>query len=292
MTQYFGGCDLGSTTGKAVILGPNGMVGSAVIPAMPDPVDTAQTVFALACRSVEGLEDHTGLATVVGTGYGRAEVAFADENLSEITCHAVGVRFLHPEIRTIVDIGGQDVKAIALNEDGSVRDFAMNDKCAAGTGRFLENMARILHVSIEELSDLSLEAKRVVPITSQCSVFAETEVISLLNRRTPRADIAAGLNLSICRRIFGLVRRAGMVEKVTITGGSAKNAGLLKALAETFRVDLAPLQADPQIMGALGAAVLAKERATRKIEPRSTKQKHRFGLGRSKRSVTSTSVAG
>lgn len=258
MGKYYGGVDLGSTTGKAVILDDNRIVASAIVSSRPDPTETAKLVIAEACAKVPGLSGYEALDCVVGTGYGRNEVSFAKANLSEISCHALGVHFLHPEVKTVVDIGGQDVKAISLNPDGSVLDFAMNDKCAAGTGRFLESIARILHLSLDELSEQSLKSTQDVAITSQCSVFAETEVISLINRRTPLPDIAAGLNASICRRIFVLVRRVGLKEGVTVTGGAAKNKGLLKALSASLGVPLVALREDPQLMGALGAAVAAK----------------------------------
>lgn len=260
MSKYYGGCDVGSTTGKAVILMDGKIVGRAIIPSFIDPVETATTVLKEACSQVEGLNGIEGLDFLVGTGYGRTEVPFARENISEITCHGVGAHYINSTIRTIIDIGGQDVKAISLNEDGTVREFAMNDKCAAGTGRFFESMARIFKMSLDELSELSLDAKKVIPITSQCSVFAETEVISLLNSRTPPADIASGINASICKRVFGLARRAGVSPGVTVTGGCAKNRGLLKSLGAILRVDIEPLSDDPQLMGALGAAVLASRR--------------------------------
>lgn len=257
MSNYYAGVDLGSTTGKAVILNDGKIVASAIVSSRPDPTETARLVIGEACAKVPGLGGPQALECVVGTGYGRNEVSFAKANLSEISCHALGVHFLHPEVKTVVDIGGQDVKAISLNADGSVLDFAMNDKCAAGTGRFLESIARILHLSLDELSEQSLKSTQEVAITSQCSVFAETEVISLINRRTPLPDIAAGLNASICRRIFVLVRRVGLKEGVTVTGGAAKNLGLLKALSESLKTPLVTLRADPQLMGALGAAVAA-----------------------------------
>lgn len=258
MGKYYGGVDLGSTTGKAVILDDNGIVASAIVSSRPDPTETAKLVISEACAKIPGLSGYEALDCVVGTGYGRNEVSFAKANLSEISCHALGVHYLHPEVKTVVDIGGQDVKAISLNPDGSVLDFAMNDKCAAGTGRFLESIARILHLSLDDLSEQSLKSTQDVAITSQCSVFAETEVISLINRRTPLPDIAAGLNASICRRIFVLVRRVGLKEGVTVTGGAAKNKGLLKALSASLGVPLVTLREDPQLMGALGAAVAAK----------------------------------
>ena len=171
----------------------------------------------------------------------------------------MGAFFCDSSIKSIVDIGGQDVKAISLNEDGTVRDFAMNDKCAAGTGRFFESMARIFQLSLDEMSGLAVNATKVEPITTQCSVFAETEVISLLNSRVPAENIAACINHSISKRVFGLARKAGIIPSVTVTGGCAKNPQLVKTLAKTLRSKMVSLDVDPQLMGALGAAVYAKK---------------------------------
>ena len=258
MAEYYGGCDVGSTTGKAVILDAGGtVVASALLKSKIDPEETAREALEKAIADVSGLDRIEDLARLVGTGYGRTEVPFAHENISEITCHGVGAHHCDAGVRTIVDIGGQDIKAIALHDDGTVREFAMNDKCAAGTGRFFEAMSRTFDMSIEEFAVLSLDARRAIPVTAQCSVFAETEVISLISKRNPPADIAAGIQLAVAKRVFTLARRVGVRDKVTVTGGCAKNPGLLKALARVLRADIAPLENDPQLMGALGAAMLA-----------------------------------
>ncbi len=262
MQRFFGGCDVGSTTGKAVIFGENGAVSSSLIKSKIDPVETAEIVLQEACSRLRELGGVKDLVYLVGTGYGRNEVPFADENISEITCHGVGAHFCDPGIRTIIDIGGQDMKAIALNENGTVREFAMNDKCAAGTGRFYEAMSRTFEMSLEEFSELSLKAKNVIPVSSQCSVFAETEVTSLVSRRNPPPDIAAGIQTAVAKRVFSLARRVGVQPKVTVTGGCAKNRGLLKILNKILRMEVVPLSMDPQLMGAVGAAVLAKQKGT------------------------------
>jgi len=262
--NYYAGCDIGSTTGKAVVLDENGMVSSAVIPAEIDPEETARQVLSKACENITGLTGTSDFAYLVGTGYGRNEVPFADYNISEISCHAVGVHYCDPEIKTIVDIGGQDVKGISVNDDGSVLEFAMNDKCAAGTGRFLEMMSRLFRMDLQEFSELSLEAKKIIPVTSQCSVFAETEVISLLAKRKSPAEIAAGIQASVAKRSFTLLKRVGTRPKVTVTGGCYKNKGLLAALQKRLRMDITPLSIDPQVMGALGAAILARKNNTNK----------------------------
>lgn len=257
MPRFYGGCDLGSTTGKAVIFADNKIVASALIRSKIDPVETGKEVLDLAVGQVDGLDKVEDLACLVGTGYGRNEVVFANENVSEITCHAVGAHFCDNNIRTILDIGGQDVKAIALTKEGSVLEFAMNDKCAAGTGRFFEAVVRTFDVSLEEFSELSLKAKKVVPVTSQCTVFAESEIVSLLYKRNSPADIAAGVQMSVAKRVFTLARRVGIVPKITITGGCSKSKGLIKALEKVLRTKITILPIDPQMIGALGAAILA-----------------------------------
>lgn len=260
--KYFGGCDVGSTTGKAVILDGSGIVAAAIVPSEIDPLETARLAMGKALESLNGggvrVED---LAYLVGTGYGRNEVQFANENVSEISCHAAGVHSCDQSIKTIVDIGGQDMKGIAVNDDGSVLEFVMNDKCAAGTGRFFEAMSRVFRMDLEEFSKLSLSAKKSIPVTAQCSVFAESEVISLLARRNSPAEIAAGIQGAVGKRCFTLLKRVGIRPSVTVTGGCAKNAGLLRELKKILNVDIASLPVDPQLMGALGAAVIARRKA-------------------------------
>jgi (R)-2-hydroxyacyl-CoA dehydratese activating ATPase len=259
--KYYGGCDIGSTTGKAVILDENGTIAASVImPSEIDPEETSRIVMERACAMIEGLKGSSDLAYLVGTGYGRNEVPFANENISEISCHAMGVFSCDRGIKTIVDIGGQDLKGIAVAEDGSVLEFAMNDKCAAGTGRFFEAMSRVFRMSLDDFSRLSLNARKAIPVTAQCSVFAESEVISLLAKKQPPAEIAAGIQTSVAKRCFTLLKRIGIREKLTVTGGCAKNAGLMKALGALLGIEIAPLVVDPQLMGALGAAVLACRR--------------------------------
>jgi len=259
MSKFYGGCDIGSTTGKAVILEDDRIVGTAIVDSTFDPVKTAQQAFEAALENIDGLNSCEDLDYLIGTGYGRSEVPFANENISEISCHAMGAFFCDPSIKTIVDIGGQDVKAIALNNDGTVKDFAMNDKCAAGTGRFFESMAKILQMSLDDMSDLAAKATKIEPITTQCSVFAETEVISLINSRVPPENIAAGINHAISKRVFGMARKAGITPNTTVTGGCAKNQHLIKALEKTLRTPITQLETDPQLMGALGAAVYARK---------------------------------
>lgn len=225
-----------------------------------NPVLSAQDALDEAVAQVEGLESPKELAYLIGTGYGRNKVPFADENISEISCHAMGVHVTDPNVKAIIDIGGQDVKGIAIDSDGTVLNFAMNDKCAAGTGRFYESMARAFEMSLEEFSGLSLSAKNVIPITSQCAVFAESEVISLVGEGKPMDEIAAGIQLSVAKRCFVMAKKAGVVDSVTLTGGCAKNEGLKRAIEKVLKIKVVDLKTDPQLMGALGAAEYARQK--------------------------------
>ena len=264
MPRFYAGCDVGSTTGKAVILRDSTIVGRAIVPSRIDPEATALEAMEKAISGVANLDSLDDLSYLVGTGYGRNEVPFADENISEITCHGVGAHHCDSEVRTVIDIGGQDVKAISLNDDGSVREFVMNDKCAAGTGRFFEAMGRIFRMELEEFSKLSLDAKKIIPITAQCSVFAETEVVSLISKRHPPQDIAAGVQNAVAKRVFSLARRVGVRPKTVISGGCAKNLGLAAVLSKVLRTEISSVTVDAQLIGALGAAVIAKRRANGK----------------------------
>lgn len=179
-----------------------------------------------AIAKVNDINDAKDLAYLIGTGYGRNKVPFADENISEISCHAMGVHVTDPTIKAIIDIGGQDVKGIAVDKDGTVKNFAMNDKCAAGTGRFYEAMANAFEMSLPEFSKLSLDSKNPIPITAQCTVFAESEVISLVGEGKPMADIAAGIQLAVAKRCFVMAKKAGATDSITLTGGCAKTRDL------------------------------------------------------------------
>ena len=255
MSKYFGGCDVGSTYGKCVILDENGTIcGSAIVRSRINPVQTANEALEAAAKDIEGLKDVRELTYLVGTGYGRNKVPFADENISEISCHAMGVHVTDPEVTGIIDIGGQDVKGIAVDKDGTVKTFAMNDKCAAGTGKFYETMARAFEMSLDEFSRLSLSAKNVIPITAQCAVFAESEVISLVGDGKPKEDIAAGLQMSIAKRCLVMAKEAGTQGHITLTGGCAKNEGLKKAIEHVLKIKVEERKTHPQLMGALGAA--------------------------------------
>ena len=258
--KYFGGCDVGSTYTKAVILDENGKIcADTTIRSKINSEISAKLAMEEVLNKV-GLKSSEELAYLIGTGYGRNKVPFADENISEISCHAMGVHVTDPAVTGIIDIGGQDVKGIAVDKDGTVKNFAMNDKCAAGTGKFYEAMARAFEMSLEDFSNLSLSAKNVIPITAQCTVFAESEVISLVGEGKPQDEIAAGLQMAIAKRCFVMAKKAGTDGKITLTGGCAKNAGLKQAIEKVLKIKVAELSTDPQLMGALGAAEFARQK--------------------------------
>ncbi len=254
------GCDLGSATGKVVLMEGEDILSWAVVRATASPEKTALAAMDEAIRKA-GFSSMEDVQYVVATGYGRMRVPFLKENISEITCHARGAHWLCPEVRTVVDVGGQDCKVISLNDRGKVLEFAMNDKCAAGTGRFFEAMARGLDCSLERLAQLSLESDTPATITKQCSVFAESEVVTLINNGVNPADIAAGVHDSIAARLYGMIYRVGLIPQVVLTGGCANNQGLIRAMEKRMGITIMNLSVNPQIAGALGAALLAREHA-------------------------------
>ena len=262
--MYFIGCDLGSTTGKVVLLESLGdavdscrIVSWALEPSGFSPEETADLAINRACEQAGISRDQ--VAGFCCTGYGREHVSAIPYNVSEISCHGKSASFLLPSARTIIDVGGQDVKVIALGKTGKVVDFAMNDKCAAGTGKFFEAMARTLRCTVEELGEMSLQSVAPVSISSTCSVFAESEVISHINKGVDRCEIAGGIHESIARRLMAIVNRVGLTEDVVLTGGCAKNKGLRVALEKMIKVELTEIPCDPQINGALGAALYARD---------------------------------
>ena len=258
--KYYGGCDVGSTYTKAVILDENGkMVADTTIRSKINSEQSAIAAMEEVCKQA-GLKDSKELAYLIGTGYGRNKVPFADENISEISCHAMGVHVTNP----IIDIGGQDVKGISIDTDGTVKNFAMNDKCAAGTGRFFEAMARSFELSLPEFSKLSLTAKNVIPITAQCTVFAESEVITLVGEGKATDEIAAGIEMAVAKRCFVMAKKAGATDSITLTGGCAKNDGLKEAIEHVLKLKVVELKTDPQLMGALGAAEYARQKGMAK----------------------------
>ncbi len=247
------GIDIGSITSKVVILRDGIVSGSKVGFTGYNSERAGVSVFNALVDEL-GLS-HDGIDSVVATGYGRNSVPFADKTFTEILCHAAGAFYQNREIRTIIDIGGQDSKVISLNPDGSVKDFAMNDKCAAGTGRFLEVIARALETDLENFSQLSMKSENPAAISTTCTVFAESEVISLIAKGAKREDIIAGIHESVASRVSSMVYRVGLTLPVMMTGGVAKNAGLVNAIGKKLNVEIL-VHDSAQINGALGAALL------------------------------------
>ena len=263
--KYFGGCDVGSTYTKCVILDENGkMVANTTIRSKINSEVSATMAMEETVAQVPELQSAKDLTYLIGTGYGRNKVPFADENISEISCHAMGVHVTNPAVKAIIDIGGQDMKGISIDTDGTVKNFAMNDKCAAGTGRFYEAMANAFEMTLPEFSQLSLTAKNVIPITAQCTVFAESEVITLVGEGKPMDEIAAGIQMAVAKRCFVMSKKAGATDSITLTGGCAKNAGLKKAIEHVLKLKVIDLDIDPQLMGALGAAEYARQKGLAK----------------------------
>lgn len=259
--MYVMGIDSGSTSTNAVIMDENRKIKAFSV------VRTGAKSGVSADRVLQEVLEKAGLTReeitwIVSTGYGRVSISFADENVTEISCHGKGAHYFNPSIRTILDIGGQDSKAIRLNENGEVKDFVMNDKCAAGTGRFLEMIARTLEVSLDELGAIALTSKEKIEITSMCSVFAESEVISLIANNKEKADIADGVCRAIANKASGLLRRVGMEPEFMMTGGVAKNPGVVRAVEEKIGAKLYICE-EPEIVGAAGAALYALEKMGR-----------------------------
>lgn len=251
------GCDVGSLATKAVILNQKTLLAQCVVPSLADPAESARRAMdsALASSGLR-LED---VSFCVGTGYGRERIPFVSKTVSEIACHAKGALWLLPTIRTVIDIGGQDCKAIRVDERGNVAKFITNDKCAAGTGRFLEVMAKILGVSLEELGTLKPGPGEPIQLASTCTVWAQAEVIHHLNARKSKADIASAVNRAMAGRVAILAKGVGVERDLCMTGGVAKNQGVVSALEQLLGVTVRRLRLDPQIIGALGAAIIARE---------------------------------
>jgi predicted CoA-substrate-specific enzyme activase len=255
-TRYTMGIDIGSTASKCVILqnaADAKIVGKALIPFGAGTSGPARVIEQALSDCGYRRED---MAYVLATGYGRNSIEMANFEMSELSCHAFGAHFLFPGVRTVIDIGGQDVKVLRVGEGGLLETFVMNEKCAAGTGRFLEVMARVLEVKLEDLASMSERSTQRVDISSTCTVFAESEVISQLAQNKDRCDIVNGIHRSVAGRVAGLARRVGVVQDVVMTGGVAQNFGVLSALERELKAEIktSPLS---QYVGALGAALLA-----------------------------------
>jgi len=264
------GIDVGSLTTEAALLevagngAPLRLLGQGMVMTGHDARGAAEAALAAALAQA-GL-GRGDVLRLVATGYGRIAVAGADQRVTEITCHARGARLLLPATRTVIDIGGQDSKVIVLDDGGRVVDFAMNDKCAAGTGRFLEVMAAALGVALDDMGRRDAAAHGAVSISSMCTVFAESEVVSLIAAQEPRDAIIRGLHEAVAERTAALCARAGGAPPVAMTGGVAKNAGVVRALEARLKTRLL-IPPDPQMAGAIGAALAAADAAAGPTRP-------------------------
>jgi predicted CoA-substrate-specific enzyme activase len=255
LTSYFVGIDIGSTMTKVVILN-EGIIASIIGPTGPEHRRLANQVMDEALK--KAALSFPAITYIVSTGYGRINVPFADKQFTEITCHAKGIASLFPKAKTIIDVGGQDVKGIKIDSNGKMIDFAMNDKCAAGTGRFIEVIADSLGVPLDKVGSLSLQSKNPAKISNICTIWAQQEVAASLAEGVPIFDLLAGVHRSLADRIIRMVNRLKVEEAIVVTGGGGKNKGLLKALSEQLGYQIL-VPEEPLITGALGAALLGKE---------------------------------
>lgn len=255
--KYTMGIDVGSTASKCVIIKDGKEItATSLVHAGAGSSGPARAIKEVLEKA--GLQE-SDLSYVLATGYGRHQLSIAGSQMSELSCHARGAYELFPDVHTVIDIGGQDAKVLRISDQGNLDNFVMNDKCAAGTGRFLEVMARILEVDISQMAELSKQSTKKVDISSTCTVFAESEVISQLAGGSDKCDILNGIHRSVAGRVSGLVRRVGTVNTVVMTGGVAQNSGVREALEEELKTTIvtSPLA---QYAGALGAALFAYQK--------------------------------
>jgi len=256
--MYAAGIDVGSTQTKAVLMDTaRGVVARTLIPTGANVKQAGQR--ALDAIVAEAGPPRQSVGYVVGTGYGRYKIEAGDAQVTEISCHARGAQMVFPLTRTVIDMGGQDTKAIKVGPEGNVLDFCMNDKCAAGTGRFLAAAADVLGLTLDEIGDISLRGTRPIRLTSVCTVFVESDIMSYMAQKKKVEDILAGVHQAIATRTISLVRRTGVEQEITFTGGVARNIGMVRALEEKLgsRVNVGP---DSHYMGALGAALFAADK--------------------------------
>jgi predicted CoA-substrate-specific enzyme activase len=255
MSHYFAGIDIGSTMTKAVIL-EREIIAQLIGPTGPEQRRLANRVMEEALR-LAGIPFES-ISCIVSTGYGRINVPFADKQVTEISCHAKGISCLFPQARTVIDVGGQDSKAIKINASGKPTDFIMNDRCAAGSGRFIEVIADTLGLKLEEMGETSLKSRNPAQISNICTIWAQQEVASRLAEGVPVPDLVAGVHKSLAERVARMVNRLKVQKEVVLTGGGAKNAGFVQALSLQLGCELL-IPSEPLITGALGAALLGKE---------------------------------
>lgn len=251
---YTMGIDIGSTSSKCVILKDGKEIVSEGVVNLGAGTKGAD-------RVIEEVTNKLGIKfedinVIVSTGYGRNSYEGAAKTMSELSCHARGGAFIFGDVRTIIDIGGQDIKVLKLSDKGQLTNFLMNDKCAAGTGRFLEVMAGVLDVKLDQMGDLDKESTEKTPISSTCTVFAESEVISCMAKKIPVPNIIRGIHASVATRVAGLAKRGGLTNPVAMTGGVTKNSGIVRALCEELDTEI-KISPDSQMAGAIGAALYA-----------------------------------
>jgi predicted CoA-substrate-specific enzyme activase len=263
--NYAGGVDVGSTQTKAVIVDTDGtIVGRSLIETGADVTKAAEVAYELALA--ESIAEDADVGYVIGTGYGRYKVTFGDRQVTEISCHGRGAAHMFPGTKTVLDMGGQDSKAIRIQPNGEIVDFCMNDKCAAGTGRFLGAASDALEIPLDDLGPTALDSEKPVRISTTCTVFAEAEVLSWLGKGKKIEDILWGVHQSIAARSFGLLRRVGIEDEITFSGGVARNVGMIKAMEEKLERSL-NVSEESHYMGALGAALYALD-SVKAGEPR------------------------
>ncbi len=251
------GIDCGAKNIKVVILKDEKIVGKSMAPAGMDTVSVSETAYITALK--EAGVNRDDVEKVVSTGAGKKELKFKNDVVTEVGADARGIHHLYPDVRTIIDVGAEEGRAIKVDKKGKVVDFAINEKCAAGAGAFTESMARALEVSLEELGELSLKSTQAIPMNAQCAVFAESEVVSLVHKKIPKPDMARAIHDAIADRITSMVRRVGIEEKIVIIGGVSKNVGFIKSLKEDLETDII-LPNDPEYVGAIGAAYVATDK--------------------------------
>lgn len=262
---YTAGVDVGSTQTKAVIINEDKeIVGRSLIDTGANVMAAAEKSFSMALK--EGNVGEEEVEYVIGTGYGRYKVTFGNKQVTEISCHGRGAAQMFPGTKTVIDMGGQDSKAIKVGANGDIDDFCMNDKCAAGTGRFLGAASMVLDIPLGDLGEVSLQSEKPVRISTTCTVFAESEVLAWLGKGKKVEDILWGVHLSIAARSIGLLRRIGVEEQVTFTGGVAKNTGMVKALEDGLGMKI-NVSDDSHYMGALGAALFALDHVLAHRQP-------------------------
>jgi predicted CoA-substrate-specific enzyme activase len=252
------GCDLGTVAAKVVILEDEEILASEVLPYRSLPRQVAEEIIEKALASAEVSAERIDYC--VSTGFGKRAVSFANAEGPEIVCLNRAVRMLDPDVRTVIDAGGHSIRVVSIGDNGKILQSASNEKCAAGTGKFIQVMAKALELPLEEVGDLPLQSKDPLSITSQCGVFAESEVITHVNDGKNAADIVAGIARSVANRISSLVRRVDLREKVVLVGGVALNRGVARYVQDDLNIELSESGVDPQLIGALGAALLAKEK--------------------------------